>query len=114
NAFIRDQRAEADLDRKLGAVFAQAEEAEARSHGPNAGIGKVAVPVASMLLPIARRHENLDGLPKQFRARKAEEMLRLAIDEGDRAVFLNDDDGIGSGLQQAAEFLFGALAFREI
>ncbi len=67
-----------------------------------------------MFLLIAVRQEQLDFLAEQVGAREAEELLGLGVDENDVSLAVDDDDRVGSGLEQAPEFLLRLLAFADV
>ena len=84
------ERAEADLDRKLGAVLAQSVEVMARTHRARLRIAHVVLLVLAMMLAEAVRDQVGDGLADQLLALVAEEVLGLGIDERDVAVPIDD------------------------
>jgi len=113
---LRSHRAEADLDRKLAAVGALAEEFPALAHGAGAGCNDEGVAVTDMPAAEAFGHQDLDRLADKAVARIAEQLLGLRVDQFDAALGIGDDDRIGCRLQQGAEaglavaqFLFGLL-----
>ena len=63
HALLGSQRAEADLDRELGAVPAQALQVEPCSHRAHARVVEISLAVDAMLLAEALGHQHLDGLP---------------------------------------------------
>src|SRR5205807_6274637 len=77
------QRAQADLDRDLGAVLAAARQLQAAAHRPDARGGEVAVALAGVGVAEAFGDEDLDGLAEQLLAAVAEEDLGLVVDQDD-------------------------------
>ena len=57
---------------------------------------EVALQAGAMHLPEIVRHQHRQRLSHHFRARVAEDFFRGAIDEQDRAVFVDGDDSVGS------------------
>jgi len=60
-------------------------------------------PVAVMPPARALRHQDLDRLPEQLVPFVAEHPLRLAVDDGDDAGAVDDDDRVGRRFEQPAE-----------
>src|SRR5205814_633354 len=75
-------RAEADLDRKLAAVFAQAVQRQAGAHGADARLGEEAGAVRAVLAAETLRNEGLDRLSEHLVAAVAEESFRLRVYQG--------------------------------
>ena len=84
----RRNRTEADFDRELGLVFAEAVEFEARSHGPHLRVAHESGAVAAVPPAQSFRHQSLDRLAQQFFAAIAEEFLRLRVDEDDAPLLI--------------------------
>jgi hypothetical protein len=97
------QRAEADLDRELGAVRPAPEELEDVTAGLVARAGQAAVLMRAMLAAHARGHEVADVLPDHLRPRVAEDLLGGDIDQLHVPVQVDDDHRIRRRLQQRAE-----------
>ena len=97
------QRTQADLDRKLGAILAPAEQLERRPHPTGGRSAKVARDVARMRRALARRDQHLDRAADHLVTRVAEQRLDLTVDERDRAVLADDDHRVGGGLEQRPE-----------
>jgi hypothetical protein len=62
----------------------------------------------------AFRHQLLDELAQQLRARIAEKLLRLSVYEHDVAIAVDDHDRVRRGLEQRPKLVFGAPAIRGI
>jgi hypothetical protein len=61
-----------------------------------------------MARPVFRRHQHIDGVAEQFRARVAEHLFDFRINELDRACLVRDQHAAGTGLDHKAEALFSA------
>ncbi len=109
-AVLGMQRAQADFDGELAAVFAQAEEFEANAHGADMGLGEEVLAMARVLAAIALGDQHLDAMSQQFRASVAEELLGLSVDQRDLALVVDDDHGVGRGFEQRAEFFFSLFS----
>ena len=94
------ERRQADLDRELAAVAAQAVELQPRAHRARARIGEVAAAVPAVGAAVALGHEHLDGLADQLGAGVAEELLGLRVDEHDPPVAA--DPTIASGADSSS------------
>ena len=77
------QWAQADFDRELAAVFAQAEQFEADAHGPDVRFGEEVGAMARMLAAIAFGDQHLDAVAQQLGAGVAEDLLGLSVDQRD-------------------------------
>ena len=108
------QRAQADLDRELGAVLAQPEQLEPDAHRARARLTEVAGAVPGMSPAKALRDEQLDPLADQLVSCVAEEPLRLGVDQDDAAVPVDDDHRVGRGLEQVPESFFRLLALADV
>src|SRR5712664_323886 len=80
------ERAQADLDRKLGAVLSQAVKIQVRTHGSGARIRIEARPTTWVVVAESLRHQEFHPLSNQFVARVAEQFLSLSIDQLDPTV----------------------------
>src|SRR5450631_1016152 len=98
--------AEADLDGELAAVFPQAPQLQGRSHWASAGISHETGTMAPVTVSEAFGHQDFDLLPHQFVPSVTEHPFGLSIHPNDLAVLIDNDHGIGCGLQKAAEPLF--------
>jgi hypothetical protein len=58
----------------------------------------------------ARREQDFHRLAKQLLARVAESQLRLAVHDADQAAPVDDDHGIGGGLQESPELALGRFS----
>jgi len=112
--FLGLQRAQADLDRELAAVLAQAVQLQPCPHGAGAWFGKKIAPVVGVPGAEALGHQQLDGLPQQLVAAPAEQFDRLGVDKDDAPLAVDDDHGVRRGLQQVLELLVGALAVGDV
>src|SRR5882757_6438641 len=112
--FFRFERAQADLDGKLGSVLAPAVELQTHAHRSHLGIGEEPVAAVGMLAPVPLRQQELDFLVEQLGAREAEELLGLRIDQNDVALPVDDDDRVRRGFEQALEFLLRLLALADV
>ena len=108
------QRVQADLDRELAAVLAQAVQLQPSPHGAGAWFGKKIAPVVRVAGAEALGHQQLDGLAQQLVAAPAEQFHRLRVDEDDVPLPVDDDHGVRRGLQQVLELLVGALAVGDV
>src|SRR6266850_622299 len=99
-AFLGLEGAQADFDRELRAVLAPAVELKAHAHRSDTRIGKEAVPMSRMPLPIAFRQQHLDFLTEKLLARIAKQLLRLRVDQNDPAVPIDDDHRVGRRIEQ--------------
>ena len=111
---LRLQRAQADLDRELAAVLAQAVQLQPSPHGAGTWFGKKIAPVVRVTGAEALGHQQLDGLAQQLVAAPAEQFHRLRVDEDDVPLAVDDDHGVRRGLQQVLELLVGALAVGDV
>src|SRR5207253_2103925 len=108
-AVWRTERAQADLSRELGAVFAPAEQVQAGAHRPRARILEEAVTVVSVRPAHALRQKHLDRLAQEFLPRVTKQALELGVDQDNVATAVDGDDRIGSGFEQTAQHYFGSL-----
>ena len=69
--------------------------------GPEVG-GKVAV----VSLPVGRGHQHLDVLPERLILAVAEQPLGARREQLDRAAFVDDDNAVGNGVEDAAKLRF--------
>src|SRR5690606_12650157 len=100
--------------RKLGAVFAQPEQLEARAHGAYARFGEVTAAMSRMVTPETLRHEQLHPLTNELIARVAEQLFGLRVYQQDAPVSVHDDHRVWRGFEQTAELRFGLLAFADV
>ena len=99
---VRVDLAHADAHREFTAVL---------RHGPQVatGVGVAALPVDFRHqgeARIARGQQDADRLPHQVCGGVAEHHFRTAIDQRDHPVGVGNDQTVGRGLQQRAEFSF--------
>src|SRR5712664_821142 len=87
---------------------------EAGSHRTNLWFGEEARAMLRVLEPVAFGNQLFNGLPQHLLPRVAEQHLRLRIDEDNGSVAVHDDNRIGSGLEESAEFVFGLLALADV
>jgi hypothetical protein len=73
------------------------------------GIGYEGFPVLAVGEAKAIRDQQLDCLSDQLLSLIAKDVKRLGVDQGDPAIFFDDDHGIGSRLQQILEQRLGWL-----
>ncbi len=106
HAARRLDRAEADLHGKFAAVLAATQQVEPRPHRPQLGIRSVTVAMLQMLFPDALRQQHFDLVAQQLGAGVAEHVFGLAIDDGYAAALVDDDHGVGRGLEHRAEVGF--------
>src|SRR5580698_2732696 len=111
---FRGQWAEADLDRELAAIFAQAKEFQADAHGTHMRLGKKVAAMARVLSAIAFWNQHLDRVSHQFAAGVAEDLLRLRVYQRDLAVLVDNDHRVGSGFQQRAKLVFSLFSHSDI
>ena len=109
-SFRSGERAETDLNGKFGAVLADTEELQADSHRTRVRRDQVAAAIFDVLGAIIGWNENLDGFSDELLAGIAKEDFRLGVDHLNQTHRIGDDDGIGSRLEKAAEFLFLLLS----
>ena len=62
----------------------------------------------------ALRHQDLDGPAEQLLAAVAEELLALGVDQDDVDIRVDHDDGVGRGLDDQPEPLFGLPALGDV
>ncbi len=108
------QRAQADLDRELAAVAAQAVQLQARAHGAGPAVDDVAVPEVGVVPAEPFRDEHLDRSSQQVLPGVSEEGLGLRVDELDRARLVDDHHRVGRRLQQRPETLLGGPALAHV
>ena len=83
-------RAEADLDRELAAVLAQAVKLKAHAHGAHVRIaGEIAGAMAGMFGAEAWWNKDLDFLSGEFERGIAEELLALGVGEHNTALLID-------------------------
>ena len=103
-----------DLRRELRAVLATTDQLHAGAHRPRERIADVPRPVARVHRLDAVGDEHLDQAPDQLLTRIPEELLGLPVDEHDLSARVDAEDGVGRGLEQAAELRLGSLAIRDV
>ncbi len=108
------QRAQADLDRELAAVAAQAVQLQARSHGAGPAVDEVAVPEVRVVSAEPFRYEHLDGSSQQVLPDVPEEGLGLCVDELDHAALVDDDHRVRCRLEQGPEAFLGGPALAHV
>jgi hypothetical protein len=97
------QRAEADLDRKLGAVVAASVELEVGAHLARPRIGHVPRAVREVDAAEALGDEELDGAAEQLAAVVAEELLGAPVDKADATLGVGEHDRVGCRIEQGFE-----------
>src|SRR5258706_6220769 len=97
----RLERAQADLDGELGAVPAEAEQLEARSHAADLRVRDVAGAMRGMPGAEALGDEDLNRQPPQIGEGVAEQLLRLSVDDHDASFRVGDDHRVRRRLEQA-------------
>ncbi len=96
----RLDRTQADLDGKLGAVAAQAEQLDARAHGPESRRREESLAVGGMGRAVPFGQKDLDRLADQLVSGVAEEAFGLLVDEHHPAGGIGDDHGVRSRVEQ--------------
>src|SRR5205085_1091851 len=92
--------AKTDLHRKFFPIFALAEQFQAGAHGTAAGILEKVASMAGMLSLETFWHQNFNLFSEQFLALVAEDFFCLRIYQHDRALAVDDHNGIGSRFEQ--------------
>ena len=100
---------QADFDRKLRPVLAQAGELEAGAHRPDARFREEIGAVPGMRFADTLRDEDFHRLAQELCPRVAEQLFRLCVDDDDVAVAVDDHDGVGRRFEQAPEFRLAGL-----
>ena len=108
------QRAQGDLDGELDAVVAQPVELEAHAHGADLRVGEEGIVMPRWRSRTRSGRSTSTLLADELVALVAEELLGLAVDQGDAAPGVDDDHGVGGGLEQAAKHGLGPLAFGDV
>ena len=103
NALTVGDRAEADLDRELAAVFPQAPQLRCLSHWAGAGMSDETGTLAPVTVSEAFGHQDFYLLSHQFLPSVTEHPFSLPIHPNDLAVLIDNDHGIGCGLQKVVE-----------
>ena len=112
---LRPQRGEADLDGELRAVGPAGVEVEVGAHRPQFEIRRrVGLAVNEVTSPEALGQQHLHRLPDEMVPAPAEQLLRLAVDQHDPPVPVDDDDAVGGRLQQIAELLLAPAAAGDV
>ncbi|MEO6835264.1 MAG: hypothetical protein ABI231_05085 [Candidatus Tumulicola sp.] len=101
----RAERAQADLDGKLGAILTTAVEIETRAHRANSWVARVIVAMFDVPLAQAIRHEQFDLRTDQLVKPIAEQLLRVTVGEGDAPASPDDDRCVGNRLHQLEPIL---------
>src|ERR1051326_5231450 len=96
---FRSHRAEADFDRKLRPVAAQAEQLQTRAHRPCVRIALVPRAMTRMPSTEALGQEHLYRSPEQLRAWVAEQELGLTVHDLNQARGVDNNHSIGRRLQ---------------
>jgi hypothetical protein len=99
--------AEADLDRKLGAVPAASGQDKVPAHPAHPRLGEVRPAMPGVGGLRARREQQLQRLADQLAARVTEHQLGPRVDEHDRPRAIDHDDALGRRLEERAR---GGLA----
>ena len=114
NPVFSFEGAEADLDGKFAAVFAQTVERQSGADGSHFGTFEKGLPVLRMFTAKALRHQHLHRFSQQLGPAVFEELFRLGIDENDFSFFVDDDAGVGRRLQQSTELGFGFFPLGDV
>ena len=96
-------RAQADLNRELGAVSPSAPQAQARPHRSDGGLTFIPGAVGEMGLLQVVRDEDFRTLADELVAAVAEQLLDLRIGHDDRAVRPDDEHAVGRGVQKSSK-----------
>src|SRR5207253_2045135 len=113
-AFIRLNRIETDLNWHFSAVLAPAIQITARAHRARGRLLNKARSMFRMNGAITFGHELFDRMSEQLRARVAEELFGLGIDEVNAALFIDHHHSAGRRFNNDAKsFLAGAYCFNE-
>lgn len=105
-AVVRLHGAEADVHVEDGAIaLAAFEIGAADAHGAGDGGGEVLLAQADVAPAGLLLHEDLHGLANEFVTLVAEELLGLAVDEGDEAFGIGHDHGVRRALEEVLELL---------
>ncbi len=105
-AVVTRQRAQADLDRELGAVGASAEQHESRTHRSQSRLGAVSRPVGAVHLTEVVGEQVVDRPPEQVTTGVAEEIVELAVAEQDPAVLVGHQQAVGRGVDEGVDRRF--------
>ena len=98
-ALFGGERGEADVDRKLGAVLATAEEVQAGIHRPRVPLRGDLGALVFVHLAVAIGHQHLHRLTDQLAALVPEKPFGLGVDGLDRPGAAHDDHGVGHGFE---------------
>ena len=96
-------RAQADLDRKLSTILAQAVQLQPGAHGSGARLSEKPAAVAQVGAAVAVGQQHLHRLPQQFGTGVAKHPLGLGVDEHDAPGHVDHHDRIGGGFEQIAK-----------
>src|SRR5439155_666996 len=86
----------------------------ARAHRTQLRIAEELCAMPRVIGPEPFGHEYFDRLIEQLRSRVSEQALGLRVYQNDFSRAVDDDHGVGRGLQQSAELLFRPLAVADI
>ncbi len=100
---IERERTQADVHRKLRAIFASTIQLQPLSHGTGARRGGITLTMESMGSMKAFRQEDFQLLPDEFGASVAKQPFHLAIHERDTSGRIDHDQRIGRDVQQCEE-----------
>ncbi|HVU04524.1 MAG TPA: hypothetical protein VHE30_22355 [Polyangiaceae bacterium] len=92
--------AQADLDRNLARVLPATEQLETGAHGASRRPREIPAHLAGVRTPEPFRDEQLERLPDELVPAVAEERLRLDVHELNPSVLADDDQGVGSAVQE--------------
>jgi hypothetical protein len=95
-------RAQADLDRNLAPVRALGPELHAGAHRSWIGIRHVGTAVGDMVVAQPLWQQHLDRLADEAFRGLVEHRMGLLIRDPDDAICVNDDHGVGRGLDEIA------------
>ena len=98
--------ADRKLEWKRRAVLALADDDPADADDPPLAGELVALQVAVMILPVWRRHQNLDVLSQSFLGAVAEQPLRGRAEGLHDAALVDDDHGIGNSFENGFHVRF--------
>jgi hypothetical protein len=96
-------RAQADFDRKFGAVLAQTEQLDVAPHGAGTGEVEVLGAVADVGIAGAMGQQDLDRLPCEFATLVTEKPFGLDVGEDDSPLLVHHDDTVRHRFQQVPE-----------
>jgi hypothetical protein len=75
------------------------------AHRPHTRLGEIALAVGDVLVAKALGHQQLNGLAEHLVVLVAEQLSRVLVGADDAARPIDNDDGVGHGLQKAVKSL---------